>query len=38
MIANENYTDLLAEIKAKILEAQVKSAMAANSQMLLLYW
>jgi hypothetical protein len=38
MMAKESYFELLGEIKAKILEAQVKSAMAANSQMLLLYW
>jgi len=35
---NKNYTNLLAEIKVKIKEAQIKSVSAANSQMLLLYW
>ncbi len=35
---NVQYDHLLAEIKGKIKEAQVKTVMAANSQMLLLYW
>lgn len=34
----KNYTLLIAEIKQKIKEAQLKTAVAANSQMLLLYW
>lgn len=34
----KNYKDLLIEIKSRIQEAQLKTIMAANSQMLLLYW
>lgn len=34
----KNYKDLLIEIKSRIGEAQLKTVMAANSQMLLLYW
>jgi predicted nuclease of restriction endonuclease-like (RecB) superfamily len=34
----EVYIKLLAEIKHKIREAQVKTVMAANSQLILLYW
>lgn len=34
----EAYIRLLAEIRHKIREAQVKTVMAANSQLLLLYW
>ena len=34
----KNYKDLLTEIKSRIQEAQLKTIMAANSQMLLLYW
>lgn len=34
----ENYLQLLSEIKFKIKEAQIKTVSAANSQMLLLYW
>ena len=37
-MANIKYDHLLSEIKGKIREAQVKTVMAANSQMLLLYW
>lgn len=35
---NENYTQFLADVKLKIKEAQLKTIVAANSQMLLLYW
>ena len=35
---NETYIKLFTEIKQKIKEAQLKTAVAANSQMLLLYW
>jgi predicted nuclease of restriction endonuclease-like (RecB) superfamily len=35
---NIQYGNLLAEVKGKIRDAQVKTVMAANSQMLLLYW
>ena len=35
---DKKYIALLTEIKQKIKEAQVKTVMAANSQMLLLYW
>lgn len=35
---HQNYKDLLAEIKTKVKEAQLKTVMAANSQMLWLYW
>ncbi|MCY7420211.1 MAG: PDDEXK nuclease domain-containing protein [Chitinophagaceae bacterium] len=34
----QNYKELFTEIKIKVREAQLKSVMAANSQMLLLYW
>lgn len=34
----QNYKELFTEIKNKVQEAQLKSVMAANSQMLLLYW
>lgn len=34
----ENYLQLLSEVKLKIREAQLKTVVAANSQMLLLYW
>ncbi len=34
----KNYKELLTEIKNRIREAQLKAMMAANSQMLLLYW
>lgn len=34
----ENYNSLIAEIKQKISDAQLKTVVAANSQMLLLYW
>lgn len=34
----KNYKDLFAGVKAKIQEAQLKTVMAANSQMLWLYW
>jgi predicted nuclease of restriction endonuclease-like (RecB) superfamily len=34
----ENYIQFLAEVKLKIKEAQLKTVVAANSQMLLLYW
>ncbi len=34
----ENYSQFLAGIKSKIKEAQLKTIVAANSQMLLLYW
>lgn len=34
----KNYKELLIEIKNRIREAQLKAMMAANSQMLLLYW
>ncbi len=37
-MAYTNYKELLVEIKIKVQEAQLKSVMAANSQMLLLYW
>ena len=33
-----NYKELLSEIKSRIREAQVKTVIAANAQMLLLYW
>ena len=32
------YTELLQEVKLKIQHAQIRTVMAANSQMLLLYW
>ncbi len=32
------YKELLQEVKFKIQHAQIKTVMAANSQMLLLYW
>lgn len=35
---NKRYIELLSEIKQKIKEAQLKTVLAANSQMLLLYW
>lgn len=35
---NETYIKLFTEIKQKIKEAQLKTAVAANSQLLLLYW
>lgn len=35
---HQNYKDLLTEIKAKVQEVQLKTVMAANSQMLWLYW
>ena len=35
---NETYIKLFTEIKQKIKEAQLKTAVAANSQMLFLYW
>ena len=38
MMGYKNYKDLLTEIKSRIQEAQLKTIMAANSQMLLLYW
>src|SRR4051794_36448288 len=34
----KSYKDLLVEIKTRIREAQVKTMIAANSQMLWLYW
>ena len=34
----KNYKALLTEIKNKLQEAQLKSVMAANAQMLFLYW
>ncbi len=34
----KNYKDLFAEIKSKVRDAQLKTVMAANAQMLLLYW
>lgn len=37
-MAYKNYKDLLIEIKSRIHEAQLKTVIAANSQMLLLYW
>jgi predicted nuclease of restriction endonuclease-like (RecB) superfamily len=37
-MAYKNYKDLLSEIKVKVREAQLKTVMAANAQMLLLYW
>lgn len=37
-MTDENYLRFLADVKLKIKEAQIKTAMAANSQMLLLYW
>jgi predicted nuclease of restriction endonuclease-like (RecB) superfamily len=37
-VNQENYKQFLADVKLKISEAQLKSAVAANSQMLLLYW
>ncbi len=37
-MAYQNYKELLSEIKSKVRVAQLKSVMAANSQMLLLYW
>ena len=38
LMNDKNYTALLTEIKQKIQEAQIKTVMAANSQMLFLYW
>ncbi len=35
---DKKYIELLSEIKQKIKEAQVKTVLVANSQMLLLYW
>lgn len=35
---NDTYINLLVEIKQRIQQAQLKTAIAANSQMLLLYW
>ncbi len=35
---HKNYKDLFTEIKIKVREAQLKAVMAANAQMLLLYW
>lgn len=35
---HSNYTDLLADIKQKINEAQVKVVAAANTQLRWLYW
>jgi uncharacterized protein (DUF1697 family) len=35
---DKRYIELLSEIKQKIKEAQLKTVLAANSQMLLLYW
>lgn len=37
-MADKKYVALLQELKQRINEAQVKTVMAANSQMLLLYW
>ena len=37
-MADKKYLALLKELKQRINEAQVKTVMAANSQMLLLYW
>lgn len=37
-MAYKNYKDLLTEIKSKVREAQLKTVVAANAQMLLLYW
>ncbi len=37
-MAYTNYKEFLVEIKNKVRDAQLKSVMAANSQMLLLYW
>ena len=37
-MADKKYIALLKELKQRINEAQVKTVMAANSQMLLLYW
>ena len=37
-MACKSYKDLLAEIKNKVRNAQLKTVMAANAQMLLLYW
>jgi hypothetical protein len=34
----KNYKELFAEIKSKVRDAQLKTVMAANAQMLLLYW
>lgn len=38
MINEEQYKSLLSDIKYKIKLSQVKIAIAANSQMLLVYW
>ena len=35
---HDNYLLFLSDVKIKILEAQLKTVVAANSQMLLLYW
>ncbi len=35
---NKKYMALLTAVKQKIKEAQVRTVMAANGQMLLLYW
>jgi hypothetical protein len=37
-MAYKNYRDVSVEIKSRIQEAQLKTVMAANSQMLLLCW
>ena len=34
----KNYIQFLAEVKQKIKEAQLKTVIAANGQMLFLYW
>lgn len=38
MVEKGNYFKLLTEVKLKIQQAQLKTVIAANSQMLLLYW
>jgi len=35
---DKQYTNFISEIKKKVLDAQLKTVVAANSQMLLLYW
>lgn len=38
LASRKSYKDLLAEIKSKIQQARVKAAVAANQELLILYW
>ena len=38
MTKDKEYLQLLSSIKERVREAQLKTVIAANSQMLLLYW